>query len=43
MKTSEEGIKLIKHFEGIRNRPYKCSARVWTIGVVMLFMTLNYA
>ena len=33
MKTSEEGIKLIKHFEGIKNRPYKCSARVWTIGV----------
>jgi lysozyme len=33
MKTSEEGIKLIKYFEGVKNRPYKCSARVWTIGV----------
>lgn len=33
MRISEEGIKLIKHFEGVRNRPYKCSARVWTIGV----------
>jgi hypothetical protein len=33
MKTSEEGIKLIKYFEGIKNRPYKCSSRVWTIGV----------
>ena len=33
MKTSEQGIKLIKTFEGTRNRPYKCSAKVWTVGV----------
>ena len=33
MKTSENGIHIIKYFEGIKNRPYKCSARVWTIGV----------
>ena len=33
MKISHNGIHLIKYFEGVRNRPYKCSARVWTIGV----------
>ena len=33
MKTSEVGIKLIKHFEGIRFRPYLCAAKVWTVGV----------
>ena len=32
MKTSEEGIELIKHFEGCRLEAYKCSAKVWTIG-----------
>ncbi|NQY80383.1 MAG: lysozyme [Candidatus Caenarcaniphilales bacterium] len=32
MKTSEKGIKLIKEFEGFRNKAYLCSAGVWTIG-----------
>nr|WP_241389545.1 lysozyme [Serratia proteamaculans]ANV21598.1 Mur1 [Serratia proteamaculans]ULG13358.1 Mur1 [Serratia proteamaculans]ULG13571.1 Mur1 [Serratia proteamaculans]ULG13683.1 Mur1 [Serratia proteamaculans]ULG15134.1 Mur1 [Serratia proteamaculans] len=26
------GLKLIKHFEGLRLRAYQCSANVWTIG-----------
>ena len=33
MITSERGIQLIKHHEGIRNRPYRCAAGLWTIGV----------
>ena len=33
MNVSERGIKLIKHHEGIRNRPYRCPAGLWTIGV----------
>ena len=32
MKTSEHGIELMHHFEGYRNKPYKCSARIWTVG-----------
>jgi lysozyme len=31
-KTSEEGIELIKSFEGLVLKPYKCSAGVPTIG-----------
>ncbi|CAI1079295.1 Phage-related lysozyme (muraminidase) [Serratia entomophila] len=26
------GLKLIKHFEGLRLRAYQCSANVWSIG-----------
>ena len=33
MKISAEGIELIRHFEGVRNRPYRCSAGLWTVGV----------
>jgi len=33
MKTSESAIKLIKHHEGIRNKPYRCPAGLWTVGV----------
>ena len=33
MKTSERGIQLIKHHEGVRNRPYRCPANLWTCGV----------
>jgi lysozyme len=33
MKTSKAGIDLIKHFEGVRLKPYKCPAMLWTIGV----------
>jgi lysozyme len=32
MKTSATGIDLIKHFEGVRYRPYMCSGNVWTVG-----------
>ena len=33
MNVSERGIRLIKHHEGIRNRPYRCPAGLWTVGV----------
>ena len=33
MNVSERCIKLIKHHEGVRNRPYRCPARLWTVGV----------
>jgi lysozyme len=33
MKISKAGIDLIKHFEGVRLKPYKCPAQLWTIGV----------
>ena len=33
MITSEEGIKLIKHFEGIHYKPYLCPALLYTVGV----------
>lgn len=32
MQTSEEGINLIKAFEGCHSSPYKCPASLWTIG-----------
>ena len=32
MKTSQEGISLIKKFEGCELTAYQCSAGVWTIG-----------
>ena len=32
MKTSDVGIHLMHKFEGYRNRPYKCSAKIWTVG-----------
>lgn len=32
MKTSENGINLIKRFEGCRLQAYQCAAGVWTIG-----------
>ena len=32
MKTSQNGIDLIKKFEGCRLKAYKCAANVWTIG-----------
>lgn len=32
MKTSKQGIELIKEFEGFRAKPYYCSANVVTIG-----------
>ena len=33
MKLSVEGLNLIKRFEGVRNRPYRCSAGLYTVGV----------
>ena len=32
MKCSQEGLALIKKFEGCRLEAYKCSGGVWTIG-----------
>ena len=32
MKTSHKGIALIKEFEGLRLKAYKCPGGVWTIG-----------
>lgn len=32
MKTSKEGIALIKHFEGCELKAYLCPANVWTCG-----------
>ena len=33
MKISTNAIKVIKHHEGVRQRPYRCPALLWTIGV----------
>ena len=32
MKTSQQGLELIKHYEGLRLNPYRCPAGLWTIG-----------
>ena len=32
MKISQEGLSLIKKFEGLELTAYKCAAGVWTIG-----------
>ena len=33
MKVSDKLIKLIRHHEGVRNKPYQCPAKLWTVGV----------
>ena len=33
MNVSKAAIALIKHHEGVRNRPYRCPANLWTCGV----------
>ena len=33
MKISANAIKVIKHHEGVRQKPYRCPALLWTIGV----------
>ena len=33
MKVSQKAIILIKHHEGVRAKPYKCPAGLWTVGV----------
>lgn len=32
MQTSQQGVELIKHFEGCRLEAYLCPAGIWTIG-----------
>ena len=32
MNISDEGLKLIMQFEGLRLKAYRCPAGVWTIG-----------
>jgi lysozyme len=32
MNINEAGLKLIKHYEGCKLRPYLCPANLWTIG-----------
>lgn len=33
MKISEKCLHQIKHHEGVRQKPYKCGAFLWTVGV----------
>ena len=33
MKVSPNLLKLVKHHEGVRTRPYRCPALLWTVGV----------
>ena len=33
MKVSPAAIQMIKHHEGVRMRPYRCPALLWTVGV----------
>ena len=33
MKISAKSIEMIKHHEGVRRKPYRCPARIWTVGV----------
>ena len=33
MKVSNKLIQLLRHHEGVRNKPYKCPAGLFTIGV----------
>lgn len=33
MKTSPAALKMIKHHEGVRTKPYRCPALLWTVGV----------
>jgi len=33
MKVSSRTIQMIKHDEGVRVRPYRCPALLWTVGV----------
>lgn len=32
MRCNDEGIDLIKSFEGCHNQPYLCPAKLWTVG-----------
>ena len=33
MKTSDKAIHMIMHHEGVRLNPYRCPAKLWTVGV----------
>jgi lysozyme len=33
VKASKELLKMLKHHEGVRYKPYQCPAGLWTIGV----------
>lgn len=33
MKTSDRAREMIKHHEGVRFKPYRCPALLWTVGV----------
>lgn len=33
MQVSDKAITMIKHHEGVRQKPYRCPAKLWTIGV----------
>ena len=33
MKVSPKAIKMIQHHEGVRQKPYRCPAKLWTVGV----------
>ena len=33
MKVSDAAKAMIKHHEGVRTRPYRCPALLWTVGV----------
>jgi len=33
MNVSDKAIKMIQHHEGVRQKPYRCPALLWTVGV----------
>jgi lysozyme len=33
VNVSKAAIALIKHYEGVRSRPYRCAANLYTVGV----------
>jgi lysozyme len=33
MKVSSKALGVIRHHEGVKTRPYRCPAKLWTIGV----------
>jgi lysozyme len=33
MPVSKKALKMIRHHEGVRLKPYQCPAKLWTIGV----------
>ena len=33
MKVSDKLIKMLRHHEGVRNKPYQCPAKLWTVGI----------